>query len=204
LKVAGATAHIRVVRGCLSHICGEIKMSDTKYFIYSKRLGFRPWNHKDLQLAIELWGNYEVTKYFDKRGRLSDQQVNERLIKEIDTQNQHGIQYWPIFIKETNAHVGCAGLRPYDLPKKVLEIGFHIRPEYWRQGYAAEAALCVMDYAFNHLRATALFAGHNPENLASKAIINRLGFKYTHDEYYEPTGLNHPSYLLTADEHSIL
>jgi RimJ/RimL family protein N-acetyltransferase len=61
-----------------------------------------------------------------------------------------------------------------------------------------------MDYAFNNLQATALFAGHNPENIASKAILARLGFKYTHDEYYEPTGLNHPSYLLTADEHSIL
>jgi RimJ/RimL family protein N-acetyltransferase len=179
-------------------------MPNPKYFVKSKRLGFRHWTQEDLQLAIELWGNYEVTRFFDKRGRLSNQQVNERLLKEIDTQNQHGIQYWPIFIKETHAHVGCAGLRPYDLPKKILEIGFHIRPEYWRQGYAAEAALCVMDYAFNNLQATALFAGHNPENIASKAILARLGFKYTHDEYYEPTGLNHPSYLLTADEHSIL
>ena len=179
-------------------------MSNPKFFIKSKRLGFRPWTPEDLQLAIELWGNYEVTKFFDKRGRLSNQQVNERLHKEIDTQNQHGIQYWPIFIEETNAHIGCAGLRPYDLQKKILEIGFHIRPEYWRQGYAAEAAQCVMAYAFNNLQAAALFAGHNPENLASKAILARLGFKYTHDEYYEPTGLYHPSYLMTAEEHSVL
>ena len=179
-------------------------MSNPKYFITSNRLGFRHWIQEDLQLAIELWGNYEVTKYFDKRGALSDRQVNERLLQEIETQKKHGIQYWPIFVKETNAHIGCAGLRPYDLPKNILEIGFHIRPEYWRQGYAAEAAICVMGYAFEKLTATALFAGHNPENLASQKILARLGFKYTHDEYYEPTGLDHPSYLLTAEDHSIL
>ena len=114
----------------------------------------------------------------------------------------HKSLHQEIFIKETNAHVGCAGLRPYDPPKKILEIGFHIRPEYWRQGYAVEAALCVINYAFNNLRATALFAGHNPENLASKKILARLGFNYTHDEYYGPTGLYHPSYILTADEYS--
>lgn len=107
-------------------------------------------------------------------------------------------------MKGTNAHIGCAGLRPYDLPDHILEIGFHIKPLYWRQGYAAEAALCVMDYAFKNLGTAALFAGHNPENLASKKILARLGFRYTHDEYYEPTGLYHPSYLLTAEEYSIL
>jgi hypothetical protein len=28
----------------------------------------------------------------------------------------------------------------------------------------------------------------------------RLGFVHTHDEFYEPTGLMHPSYLLTRQE----
>jgi RimJ/RimL family protein N-acetyltransferase len=179
-------------------------MSLSRYFIKSKRLGFRPWTEEDLGLAFELWGNYEVTRFFDKRGALSKKQVHTRLLKEIDTQTEHGIQYWPTFIIDTDEHIGCAGLRPYDLPNQVFEIGFHIKPEHWRQGYAAEAAICVMAYAFQNLGAAALFAGHNPENFASKKILARLGFKYTHDEYYEPTGLQHPSYLMTADEYSKL
>ena len=179
-------------------------MNKPNFFITSKRLGFRHWSKEDLRLAIELWGNYEVTKFFDRRGRLSEPQVNARLLNEMNTQKEHGVQYWPIFLKETNDHIGCAGLRPYDLTEQILEIGFHIRPEYWRQGYAFEAAICVIDYAFDDLRAAALFAGHNPENFASKKILARLGFKYTHDEYYEPTGLKHPSYLLTAEEYSML
>ena len=30
----------------------------------------------------------------------------------------------------------------------------------------------------------------------------RLGFRYTHDEYYEPTGLQHPSYLMAAADYA--
>jgi len=179
-------------------------MSFPKYFIRTQRLGFRTWTKDDLNLAIKLWGNLEVTKFFDKRGALSREQVNRRLLEEIHTQIRHGIQYWPIFIDATDAHIGCAGLRPYDLPNRILEIGFHIRPSYWRQGYASEAAIAVLSYAFEKLDAAAIFAGHNPENIASKKILAKLGFTYTHDEYYAPTGLQHPSYLMTAQEHSKL
>ena len=30
-------------------------------------------------------------------------------------------------------------------------------------------------------------------------MLHRLGFRYTHDELYPPTGLNHPSYLLKRE-----
>jgi len=41
-----------------------------------------------------------------------------------------------------------------------------------------------------------LFAGHHPENHASRRILSKLGFRLTHEEFYPPTGLLHPSYLL--------
>ena len=46
------------------------------------------------------------------------------------------------------------------------------------------------------LNATAIFAGHNPKNTASCYVLEKLGFQYIGDEYYEPTGLYHPSYEL--------
>jgi RimJ/RimL family protein N-acetyltransferase len=57
-----------------------------------------------------------------------------------------------------------------------------------------------MRYAFHTLGVKALFAGHNPGNTASRRVLEKLGFRYTHDEYYPPTGLKHPSYILTAEE----
>lgn len=173
-----------------------------KYFLKTTRLGFRRWHEDDLRLALGLWGDYEVTKLIDARGKLSEEQVHERLLKEIVMQQEHGVQYWPIFLLETDGHMGCCGLRPYDLAQQMYEIGFHIRSNHWRRGYATEAACGVIDYAFNILQATSVFAGHHPKNETSKYLLKKLGFQYTHDEYYPPTGLQHPSYLLKANEYT--
>ena len=172
------------------------------YFLKSSRLGFRSWRADDLDLAIQLWGDYTVTKFFDARGKWSRDAVRERLAKEIRTRKTHGVQYWPIFLLASNAFVGCCGLRPYDLSKRIYEIGFHIRSNQWRRGYAREAAAAVIDYAFNTLKVNGLFAGHNPKNAVSQHLLEQLGFYHTHDEYYPPTGLNHPSYALKAHKSS--
>ena len=166
------------------------------YFMVSKRLGFRVWSEGDLALAIGLWGDPDVTRLIDARGPLTDAQVRERLVAERATQAQYGVQYWPIFLLENGDHVGCCGLRPHDLPSGVYELGVHIRPRYWRRGFALEATQTVIDHAFTRLHAQALFAGHNPRNDTSRRLLEKLGFRYTHDEYYSPTGLDHPSYLL--------
>jgi len=177
----------------------KVNMADgQKYFLKSGRIGFRIWSEDDLDVALKLWGDYEVTKYFDARGKWSRDAVQERLAKEIRIEKQYGVQYWPIFLLKTHEHVGCCGLRPYDLSRKVYEIGFHIRSTQWRRGYAREAAVAVIKYAFRTLEANGLFAGHNPRNTVSQHLIEQLGFRYTHDEYYPPTGLNHPSYLLNV------
>jgi RimJ/RimL family protein N-acetyltransferase len=105
-----------------------------------------------------------------------------------------------MFLLATGEPVGCCGLRPYKSEMKIVEIGAHLRRVFWGQGYAPEAARAVMGYAFNTLGVKALFAGHNPANEASRRLLEKLGFRYTHDEYYSPTGLNHPSYTLTAEE----
>lgn len=172
------------------------------FFLTTKRLGFSKWCEDDLRLAMGLWGDYEVTKLIDARGELSEEQVKARLLKEIDSNNTYGIQYWPIFLLESGEHVGCCGLRPYDLTKSIYEIGFHIKKDFWGQGVAYEAAGAVIKFAFEEIDAMGLFAGHNPKNSVSKNLLEKLGFHYTHDEFYPPTGLQHPSYLL--EKHLII
>ena len=68
-------------------------------------------------------------------------------------------------------------------------------------GFGLEAAQGVLEYAFNTLKASSLFAGHNPNNSISEILLMKLNFEYTHDEHYEPTGLMHPSYILTSENY---
>lgn len=168
-------------------------MSDP-WFLRTDRLGFRTWSLADLDLAQELWGDPAVTRWIG--GPFSPAGVEERLRLEIATQASGGIQYWPVFLLASGEHVGCCGLRPYDAENAILELGFHIRSAHWRHGYAAEAARAVIRTAFERLGARALFAGHHPDNDASRRLLEKLGFRYTHDEMYPPTGKRHPSYRL--------
>jgi RimJ/RimL family protein N-acetyltransferase len=121
-------------------------------------------------------------------------EIMELKKKEIENGEQFGIQYWPVFELTSGELIGCCGLRPH--AEKQYEIGFHLRPAFWGQGFAVEAATAVIHYAFKILQAESLFAGHNPRNEKSAKVLKKLGFSYVGDAFYEPTGLNHPSYLL--------
>jgi [ribosomal protein S5]-alanine N-acetyltransferase len=165
----------------------------TSYFLKTDRVGFRQWAEGDLPLARLLWGNTRVTEFIG--GPFSGDQIAGRLSLEIENQERFGIQYWPIFLLEDGKHIGCAGLRAYRTPS-VLELGVHLLPEFWRQGLAEEAARVIIQFAFSHLGATAVFAGHHPDNEASRRLLMKLGFQFTHEELYSPTGRLHPSYIL--------
>nr|WP_281372466.1 GNAT family N-acetyltransferase [Granulicella arctica] len=158
------------------------------------RLGFSQWNEADLALAMTLWGDPRVSSLIG--GPFTPDEVGERLSREIEMMSAYKVQYWPVFSLQTHELVGCAGLRPYRSDEQIFEMGVHLRPDYWSQGFAQEAARAVIDFAFETLGVQGLFAGHHPENVASGRFLPRLGFRFTHEEFYPPTGLHHPSYRL--------
>jgi [ribosomal protein S5]-alanine N-acetyltransferase len=159
----------------------------------SPRLLITAWRPEDLPDARRLWGDPLVTQYIDARERLDDAQVAQKLETELTR-----VQYWKVILKQSGETIGCCGLRPRDVGRHIYEIGFHIMSAHWRHGYASEAAATVIAYAFDVMGVTTLFAGHHPHNAASSAVLRKLGFHYTGDELYPPTGLLHPSYQLHA------
>jgi [ribosomal protein S5]-alanine N-acetyltransferase len=169
------------------------------YFLTTARLGFDLWSNAEAALANALWGDPEVTALIG--GPFTEGEIREKLQREIASMIAYKVQYWPIFLPEDDRHVGCAGLRPYRLEEQIYEIGFHLRPAYWGRGLAEEAGRAAAAFAFESLGAEALFAGHHPANLASRRVLAKLGFQFTHEEQYALTGLMHPSYLLRRDEY---
>lgn len=165
---------------------------DHDYFLRSERVGFSTWNESDRELAYSLWGNPEVSKLISKSGVFSNEQVEARFNLEMNNLKEYGIQYWPLFELENGEFMGVCGLKPKS--EDALEIGCQLLPKYWKQGYATECSRAVIDYAFNTLGVKKIFAGHHPKNEGSQRTLTKLGFTYIGDEFYEPTGLNHPSY----------
>ncbi len=166
-----------------------------KYFLHTERLDFSVWTKEDITLAKQLWGDEKVTRYISATGRFSEEDILNRLDTEISNYEKYRIQYFPIFEKNTGEFIGCCGLRPYK-DEGTLEIGFHLKSEFHNRGYGYEAASAMIKYAFEEIKVKKLFAGHNPKNVISRKLLLKLGFTYTHDEFYAPTGLMHPSYTL--------
>ena len=166
------------------------------YFLRTERLGFRCWSPEDFPAARELWRDLQVTQFFG--GPFSDEEIARRLQREISRRESHGFQYWPVYLLADNDHVGCCGLRPYCPAEDIHESGFHLRPKYWGRGLALEAARAVIAFSFATLGAKGLSAGHHPENVVSKKVVEKLGFRYTHEEFFAALGIKIPYYLLTA------
>jgi ribosomal-protein-alanine N-acetyltransferase len=173
-----------------------------EYFVRTKRLGVSQWRAEDLPLALQLWGDPRVTRWIG--GPWTADEIAGRLRQETERRDfsfGRQLQYWPIFILADHQFAGCTGLRPYNQPgmrslNPSFEIGFHLCPQYWGRGIAEEAGHAVIQLAFGTFGAVALFAGHHPQNQASKRVIERLGFGLVGEEFYAPTGLDHPTYML--------
>ena len=141
-----------------------------------------------------LWGDDKVTKFIG--GPFNTDQIQKRFDCEINNLKEYNIQYWPMYLLETGEFVGCAGLRPYKSDITIREIGFQLLPKFWGKGFGKEAAEAIIEYAFNTLQVKVLFGGHHPSNDASRHLLQKLGFEFSHTELYPPTGLQHPSYFL--------
>lgn len=169
-----------------------------EYFIKTDQIGFSKWNVSDFDLAAQLWGDQEVTQFISATGMFTNQDIIDRLNTEIHNDKVFHIQYWPIFELAADELIGCCGIRPFKTDPHSYELGFHLRKKYWGRGYASEAARAAINYSFDVLKADKLYAGHHPQNKASEKLLMRLGFQYIGLNFYEPTGLYHPSYELGA------
>ena len=98
-----------------------------EFFMKTERIGFSKWNDADLNLAKELWGEAEVTRFICATGKFTNKDIIDRLEKEIYNNKEFHIQYWPIFELLTGELIGCCGIRPFKTQTNSYEIGFHLR-----------------------------------------------------------------------------
>jgi ribosomal-protein-alanine N-acetyltransferase len=63
-------------------------------------------------------------------------------------------------------------------PAQSATVGYWIGPEFARQGFMAEALAAAVGHAFGALDLSRIEAACLPENVASRGLLERAGFKY--------------------------
>lgn len=66
------------------------------------------------------------------------------------------------------------------------DLGYALVPEFWRLGYAREAASAVLAHARNDLQLTRLAAIVSPDNHPSIALLESLGFSHEETRSLSP------------------
>ncbi|HXV42698.1 MAG TPA: GNAT family N-acetyltransferase, partial [Anaerolineae bacterium] len=111
-----------------------------------------------------------------------------------------------IILKTTGAVIGSVGYVPLLMPfEQIPELStstsasrFHspefglfwvVDPGHQRQGYAAEAAQAMIEYAFKQLRLKRIIATTEYENVASQGVMRKIGMKITYNPLPEPLWL---------------
>jgi RimJ/RimL family protein N-acetyltransferase len=81
-----------------------------------------------------------------------------------------------IFDTKGQKVLGSSGLHRMDWKARTFEIGYWVRSDETAKGYASEVTNALLRYAFSVLAANRVCICHDRENLASRRVIEKLGF----------------------------
>jgi ribosomal-protein-alanine N-acetyltransferase len=163
----------------------------------SARLTFRSWTEKDAALAEALWCDPEVTHYFG--GAMTTEQARTRLDGERERESSLGMQYWPMFLRDTGEFAGCAGLRPWQMDTKTIEAGVHLMRSTWGLRLGEESLRAVLAYGFDTMRLKLIVAGHGVGHDNSQKLLERVGFRYTHNIKWGQKAIEVCMYAIDAE-----
>ena len=146
--------------------------------IETPRLRLRNWREEDIEPFI-LHLNTEPVMRWLGGVRTHEQQsasVRERFMA---WQESRGFTFWAVERRDDAELLGFCGLKiADDVGSPVegeLEIGWRLRESAWGQGYAREAAMASLDFAFGPLAAPRVVALTVAGNAASWGLMERLG-----------------------------
>lgn len=144
----------------------------------TERLLLRPFTTDDASFVLTLLNEPSFLRFIgDKKVRNLDDARQYLLNGPIASYNVHGFGLLLVELKDSNTPIGMCGLLKRDeLPHP--DIGFAFMPDYWRQGFALEAASAVMSDARERLKLNQILAIVNPDNNASIKLLERLGLRF--------------------------
>jgi ribosomal-protein-alanine N-acetyltransferase len=109
---------------------------------------------------------------------VTPEDTREFLDRKLAHWREHGFGIW-VFRDAVGAFVGRCGIHRWALDgRDEVELGYIVRSELWSQGYATEIGAAVVNHAFSVLRLPALVGFTRPENVRSRRVLEKLGFRY--------------------------
>ena len=138
----------------------------------TERLRLRPVTLADAADMFEYASIEDNTYYvFNTHRTITDTQFSIANYFMANPLGKFGIE-----LKDERKLIGTIDLR-VDMKKGKGEIGYVLNKAYFKQGYATEAAAKILELAFETLELEKVFSSCDTRNIASEAVMKRLGMQ---------------------------
>ena len=140
--------------------------------IETERLLLRVPQASDFDGYCELMGDEEAARHIG--GHMTRAAAWRKFLQMPGAWMVQGFGMFAAIDRATGEWLGQAGpWQPEGWPG--TEVGWSFKRSAWGKGYASEAAVATIDWAFDHLAWTEVIHTIGPANVASQALARRLG-----------------------------
>ncbi len=144
----------------------------------TERLHLRELCEEDVEAIFSLKSDPRVITYINRR--LARRREDARHF--IHTMIQGGLEgdwvYWGICLKDWPEVIGTICLWEFSPEGDKADIGYEMHPDFQRKGYMQEAARAVLAYGFGSLKLKYIDGIMHADNGPSRAMMDKLGFRY--------------------------
>ena len=166
----------------------EIPAMRTQTILMTKRLRLRTWRATDAQAYHAHCNTADVMEHLG--GVLKPRHLKLEVRWFIRHQKREGLSFWVMERKRDQAFIGFCGLiRVTETISTVLgkiEIGWRVRSDMWRRGYAYEAAHAVLRDG-REKYTERIVSRVAPGNAPSRGLMEKLGMNRVPElDYVDP------------------
>lgn len=135
----------------------------------TKRLTVRPWREEDAEAFFELSREDGFNLFPINNYRQESVEAARAWIRATKK----------LAVFEGESLVGMGGLTPWTWDgEELFDITYRLRESAWGRGLGMELAEGLVHYGFGTLKLSQITATITPDNLPSKKIAVRLGFRF--------------------------
>lgn len=118
-------------------------------FIETERLYLREMTESDYEALGKVLTDSSIMQHYPNA--FGEAEVRGWIRRNMERYRVFGFGLWAVCLKETGEMIGDCGLTMQLINGEIKpEIGYHIRADKQRNGYAKEAAIAVRDWTFQN------------------------------------------------------
>jgi len=165
--------------------------------IETERLILRKFEETDKEALYKVLADSDIMKYYPYT--FDEKRVMNWITKNIERYSVFGFGLWAVCMKESGELIGDCGLTMQMIDGSILpEIGYHIRGDIQRNGYATEAAKAVRDWTFNNTPFEKVYSYMSADNIPSQKTAMSYGAVFE-KEYQGENGEKITVYVMRKD-----